>query len=88
MILEQDTISEKDIHNVAKVFIRTLNKNLSLFSCEQIFSESNVVFDIVQQKVMDVLLLKHTPTVRVFSHLYEKSKHLTIEPEKYNFPNI
>lgn len=76
MILEQDTISENDIHNAAKVFIRTLNKILSLFSCEQIFSESNVVFDIVQQKVMDVLLLKHTPTVRVFSR-YMKNQNIS-----------
>lgn len=86
---------DEDTINSTKGFIRTLEDFEFVFmlnTYEQIFSETDVVFDIVQQRAMDVLycrqiiegllaFAKEKRSEEAFQAMYTKAASLTSDPQ-------
>ncbi len=89
-----DTTIDDDTLDCAKGFVRKLEDFefvFMLYTYEQIFSETDVVFDIVQQRAMDVLyckkiiesllaFVKEKRSEGAFQAVYAKAADLTSDP--------
>ncbi|CAM4569059.1 unnamed protein product [Leuciscus chuanchicus] len=89
-----DTTMDDDTLDCAKGFVRKLEDFefvFMLYTYEQIFSETDVVFDIVQQRAMDVLyckkriesllaFVKEKRSEGAFQAVYAKTADLTSDP--------
>ncbi len=89
-----DTTMDDDTLDCAKGFVRKLEDFefvFMLYTYEQIFSETDVVFDIVQQRAMDVLyckkriesllaFVKEKRSEGAFQAVYAKAADLTSDP--------
>ncbi|CAM4610480.1 unnamed protein product [Leuciscus chuanchicus] len=89
-----DTTMDDDTLDCAKGFVRKLEDFefvFMLYTYEQIFSETDVVFDIVQQRAMDVLyckkriesllaFVKEKSSEGAFQAVYAKTADLTSDP--------
>ncbi|ROL48605.1 Zinc finger MYM-type protein 1 [Anabarilius grahami] len=89
-----DTTMDDDTLDCAKGFVRKLEDFefvFMLYTYEQIFSETDVVFDIVQQRAMDVLycknriesllaFVKEKRSEGAFQAIYAKTADLTSDP--------
>ncbi|XP_067272668.1 uncharacterized protein [Pseudorasbora parva] len=89
-----DTIMDDDTLDCAKGFVRKLEDFecvFMLYTYEQIFSETDVVFDVVQQRTMDVLycknriesllaIVKEKRSEGAFQAIYAKTADLTSDP--------
>ncbi|KAK9976591.1 hypothetical protein ABG768_021796 [Culter alburnus] len=89
-----DTTMDDDTLDCAKGFVRKLEDFefvFMLYTYEQIFSETDVVFDIVQQRAMDVLycknriesllaFVKEKRSEGAFQAIYAKTTDLTSDP--------
>uniref|UniRef100_A0A673BCZ9 DUF4371 domain-containing protein n=1 Tax=Sphaeramia orbicularis TaxID=375764 RepID=A0A673BCZ9_9TELE len=78
-----DKTMDDDTLDCAKGFVMKLDDFefvFMLYTYEQIFSETDVVFDIVQQRPMDVLFCKKRRSEGAFQAIYDKAASLTSDP--------